>query len=75
MRTNFMKNRLKENLEQQGITLQGLSEILGITYQTLSKKMNGHVDFTKTEIQLMKDILGLTAEQIDYIFFQEKVIG
>lgn len=71
MKTNVMKNRLKEQLEKKGVGLQGLSEILGVTYQTLSKKMNEHVDFTRKEIKLMKGVLELTAEQVDYIFFAD----
>lgn len=36
---------------------------------TLSRKMNGESDFTRSEIQLFRSELGLSAKEIDYIFF------
>ena len=36
---------------------------------TLSRKMNGESDFTRNEIQLFRSKLGLSAREIDYIFF------
>jgi len=52
-----------------GDTLESLANYLNITYQTLSKKMNGHVDFTRTEILKIKQRYNLSAEQVDNIFF------
>lgn len=52
-----------------GDTLESLANYLNITYQTLSKKMNGHVDFKRTEILKIKQRYNLSAEQVDNIFF------
>lgn len=52
-----------------GDTLESLANYLNIAYQTLSKKMNGHVDFTRTEILKIKQRYNLSAEQVDNIFF------
>ena len=66
-----MKWRLKEQIDKNGDTLEELANYLEITYQTLSKKMNEHVDFSRTEIKKIKSRYNLTAEQIDYIFFTD----
>ncbi|SKB01296.1 hypothetical protein SAMN05443428_1564 [Caloramator quimbayensis] len=66
-----MKWRLKEQIDKNGDTLEELANYLEITYQTLSKKMNEHVDFTRTEIKKIKSRYNLTAEQIEYIFFTD----
>lgn len=66
---NVMKNRLREVLDRQNSNLDELAAILNITYQTLSRKMNEHVDFNKGELWVIKKRYNLTAEQMEYIFF------
>lgn len=63
-----MKWKLREHMDRNNDTMEGLAEHLGITYQTLSKKMNGHVDFTLTELRRIKDRYSLSAEQFYNIF-------
>lgn len=67
----IMKNRLREVLDRQGSNLEELAAILNITYQTLSKKMNEHVEFTRGELRVIKRRYNLNAEQMEYIFFSE----
>lgn len=62
---------LSEYIAKNNDTLEELSKHLEITYQTLSKKRNGHVEFTRAEIKKIKDRYNLTPEEIDYIFFAE----
>lgn len=64
-----MKWKLREQIDKNGDTLEELAKYLGITYQTLSKKINEHVEFTRLEVRKIKDRYSLTAEQLDYIFF------
>ena len=64
-----MKWKLREQMDIYGDTLESLANYLNITYQTLSKKMNGHVDFTRTEILKIKQRYNLSAGQVDNIFF------
>lgn len=66
-----MKWKLREVMDKHNDTLTDLANYLGITYGTLSKKMNQHVDFTITEIKKIKIRYSLTAEQIDEIFFTD----
>ena len=67
-----MKYRLREHVEKSNDTLEDLSKYLGVTYQTLSKKMNQHVDFNNTEMMKIKQRYNLSAEQMDSIFFSEE---
>lgn len=64
-----MKKKLKALLKKNGINQNELADMLGLTYQTISIKMNGHKDFTQSEIRAIKLILSLTPEEIDDIFF------
>ena len=66
-----MKHRLREQIDIHKDTLDKLAEFLDITYQTLSKKMNSHVEFTRAELVKIKGRYRLTAMQMDYIFFSD----
>lgn len=66
-----MKYRLREYVDKYNDTLENLAEYLGIAYQTLSRKMNGHVDFTLSELRKIKRRYNLTDEQMGYIFFDD----
>ncbi|EAD0738624.1 XRE family transcriptional regulator [Listeria monocytogenes] len=52
-----------------------LANYLGISEQTLSKKINERegAEFSQTEIRLIKDKYQLTAEEVDDIFFKQHV--
>ena len=64
-----MKRKIKALLKLHGITQNEMAEIIGVTYQTFSIKLNGHKDFYRSEILAMKIAFGLTEEEIDDIFF------
>lgn len=65
------KTRLKEILNLYGDTFANLAKYIGISYQSLNKKLNGHVDFKQSEIKAIKKRYTLDAEQINYIFFRD----
>lgn len=67
-----MKHKLKAVLERFGQTQNDLSELLGITYQSVSIKLNGHKDFTQTEIYKIINFYGLTADEVMDIFFNKE---
>lgn len=51
-----------------------LAEALGVTRQTLSRKMNcTDADFTQGEIATIKDRYQLSSERVSAIFFAEDV--
>lgn len=66
-----MKDKIKRLLKQQDVSQNELAELLGLTYQTISIKINGHKDFTLSELKTMKVVFGLTPEMMDYIFFSD----
>lgn len=72
IKTGFVKLRLQMLLTVNDLKLDDLADLLNITYQTLSKKMNEHVDFTRTEIRLIKDRFNLTPDQVENIFFNDQ---
>ena len=64
-----MKEKLRKVLEGFGHTQNDLAELLGITYQSVSIKINGKKDFTQSEMREIADMYKLTAEQVYSIFF------
>ena len=68
---------LNKNLFRAMHTARGDSQkfvaenVLGISEQTLSSKVNGETDFKHSEIKLLIDRYGLTPEQVDTIFFDK----
>jgi DNA-binding transcriptional regulator YiaG len=57
-----------------GDTNKDLAELLGITEQSVSAKINeSNTEFKQGEIAKIRDRYGLTADQVEAIFFAEKV--
>lgn len=67
------KNWLESKMKIFGDTQSTLAEALGITVQALNAKMNGRNEFTRSEIQMIKERYHLTAEEVDFIFFTQDV--
>lgn len=63
------KSRLRETRMMLGDNFKDLAEYMGISYQSLNKKLNGHVDFKRSEIKKIATRYSLDAEEIYYIFF------
>ena len=66
-----MKWRLKELMDKNNDSMDDLAVYLDITYQTLSKKLNGHSDFTQTEIKKIKQRYNLTADEVCRVFLAD----
>lgn len=69
------KLKLKSFMVLHGDTMCKVAKRLGITPQRLSAKMNEYrgAEFTQSEISKIKDMYKLSAEEIEEIFFEEKV--
>ena len=65
MNTELLKSIIVLNKDTQG----ELANYLGTTQGTLSFKITGKSDFTRSEIKRIKDRYNLTAEQVNEIFF------
>lgn len=60
---------LREKIDESGYKLRFIAGKLGITYQGFLKKINNETEFKATEIQTLKELLSLTGEERDKIFF------
>lgn len=60
---------LKTILFRKQITLEKLSGLIGLSTTTLSYKINNKIEFKSSEIKAMQEILGLTNDERDKIFF------
>ena len=64
-----MKKQLKAILDKYNHNQNDLAELLGITYQSVSMKMNGKADFTRSEIFRIVHAYNLTPDETYKIFF------
>lgn len=62
-----------ELMDKEGITRQNLADALGISPYTLRTRFRKETSFTVPEVKIIKKLLGLTIEQVDYIFFNNEV--
>ena len=66
------KALLRSVMALHGDTNKDLADYLGISEQSLSKKINENdTEFKQGEIKQIKARYGLTADQVDLIFFAE----
>lgn len=65
----FMRNRFEAALKLRGKTIADTAAILHLNRGTLYKKMRQETDFSRAEVQTLKDALGLsTAETMDIFY-------
>ncbi len=64
---------LKYHAAKSGYSMSKLAEALGINASTLSRKLNGDTDFTRSEIVILKKCLHLSLEDVDLIFFTQEL--
>ena len=62
-------NELKSEVARNEMTLEELARFLGINTSTLNRKMYGKSDFYRNEIVQIANILHLSQERINAIFF------
>lgn len=65
----FDRQRFRAALVLKGLTMGELAQRLGINPSTLTKKVSGDSDFSRVELMKIREILDLTLEQFDSIFF------
>ncbi len=71
----MQKNELISVMKKHGDRQEDLANYIGISPQRFSAKINGTggADFTRNEIQKVKEKYNLTSEEMDAIFFAEDV--
>lgn len=65
----FNKDKFCGKVKSCGMTLEQAAQCLGINSATLSRKINGSSDFTRNEIELLRQKLSLSFDDIKSIFF------
>lgn len=65
----FNKDEFCGKVRGKGFTLEKIAEYLGINPATLTRKLNGISDFTRNEIEMLRNKLSLSNEDIMLIFF------
>lgn len=67
------KNLLRSAMVAKGFTSESVAELLGISRQSFSYKINNKRKFTSDEISVMAHELKLTPAQLVEIFFTKQV--
>ena len=60
---------LRRKIDKSGYKLIFIAEKCGLTYQGFMKKVNNETEFKASEIQTLKELLNLTTEEVNAIFF------
>lgn len=64
---------LEEKIKNSGLKLIFIAEKIGVTPKTLDNKIKGRTKFRASEVYMLKDLLGLTDDDLHNIFFTEEV--
>lgn len=67
------KPLMRAEMMKYGDSQKDLANALGISLSRLNLKINGGADFRQAEILFIKDRYKLKPEEIDAIFFSERV--
>jgi plasmid maintenance system antidote protein VapI len=69
----MLRENIRKLLAKYGQTQSDLAQILGITYQSISIKLNGKSSFTLNEIIRIVQVYGLSAEEVYDIFIKDSI--
>jgi len=63
--------KLRGKMAEQNVEVQFLGTELGISRQAMSDKLNGRINFSLNDVHKISEVLNLTSEDRDLIFFSE----
>ena len=69
----FKRNLFEAALKARGVAIAEIAARLKINRATLYKKMAQTTDFTRAEVQAIKEMLCLSTQEAMEIFYAEKV--
>lgn len=69
----FDRNKFRAKVIENGLTMEQVADKMNINTATLYRKMNGESDFTRKEMQLLRNILSLNTKTADEIFFASEL--
>ncbi len=59
----------KEYLTEKKLKDKNIANVLGITKQAMSYRVNGRTDWSVSDLKKLKEFIGMTNEEIIKIFF------
>ena len=65
----FVPELLKSEMVKNRINAESMSDKLGINLTTFYRKLNGESEFNRQEMGIMKNVLCLSNDDMDSIFF------
>lgn len=65
--------KLKGLMAERGVEVNKLAELLGVSRQSVSGKINGKTPISLTDAKVIATALSMTKEERDMIFFAECV--
>lgn len=65
--------KLKGLMVEKGVSVNDLADVLGISRQAVSSKVNGKATITLTDAQTISKVLKMTKKDRDLIFFGDNV--
>lgn len=71
MNEAYLRQRIRTMSGNTSI-LSELSNLLGLSYNSVSNKMSGKREFTQSEIDIIRRQYGLTPEETVKIFFKKE---
>lgn len=60
---------LREKIKNSGVKVTFIASQLGITYMAFTNRMNGKVEFRMNEVRKIAELLHLTQDEVQQIFF------
>ena len=72
MEPELVGKRLKELIKNKYISIEELANQLNMCNQQLENKLNGKEEFYLDEMHKLKEILHLTIEEAENLFFKEE---
>ena len=75
MKRTFDYSKLRGRIREKFKTESAFGEAMGLSHNSLSKKLNGYVQFTQNEIDKVIMLLEIPDDEISTYFFTPKRLG
>lgn len=69
----FDESKFKYFVIKNGSNLTTTAKAINVTYSTLRRKMTGESDFTREEVQALRDYLKMSPSDVEEVFFARKL--
>lgn len=64
---------LRAKIDEHGLKLRFVAAKCGLSYQGFLNKMTNQSEFTAPEMRTLRELLGLSLDEMDAIFFANEV--